>query len=401
VIRREILLKEGDVFSAGKVRRSVEKIYNLGFLDDVQVDVQQPRSPTEADIVFNVVEGKPGILSAGAGYSSVDNFVGTLQVQHINLFGRAQRLNLMWEFGDRKKNYEIGWTEPWIFGKPVSFGVDLFNTERQLPYGTDRNAYEESRKGFTVRLGPRLTDRLSLIHSYSYERVSKFNVKQIYVDEPDPARRILPGKTIISSLTNGLIYDTRDNVFDATRGTRNSASVQVAGGPLQGDINFYKPSVSSAIYFPTFWKFVLSFSGQGAYVKPFDVSKSSNIPESERFYIGGVDTVRGYRWGEIGEPAGNFWKLLFNAEYKFPIVQERNRTILQGAFFADVGGGWSGSEDIVMRVGKEPNNLRSGVGFGIRFKTPVFPIRLDWGYGLNHQPGEELSHFYFTIGNIF
>jgi outer membrane protein insertion porin family len=93
--------------------------------------------------------------------------------------------------------------------------------------------------------------------------------------------------------------------------------------------------------------------------------------------------------------------MVYNAEYKFPIVQENHRTILQGAFFADVGGSWAGNRDVNLGIGSRLNQMRSGVGFGVRFKTPVFPIRLDWGYGLNHLPGQPLSQFYFTIGNIF
>ena len=92
---------------------------------------------------------------------------------------------------------------------------------------------------------------------------------------------------------------------------------------------------------------------------------------------------------------------VLNIEYKFPIVQERKRTVLQGAFFFDAGGAWLKEKDITWEFGENENDLKAGVGFGIRFTTPVFPLRLDWGYGLNHKPGEELSQFYFTIGNVF
>ncbi|HOW27235.1 MAG TPA: outer membrane protein assembly factor BamA [Elusimicrobiota bacterium] len=399
VIRREILLQEGDVFSAGKVRRSVEKIYNLGFLDDVQVDVQQPRSPTQADIVFSVVEGHPGMLSAGAGFSSVDGLLGTFQIQHINLFGRAQRVNAMVEFGERKQNYEIGWTDPWFLGKRMSFGVDFFDTRRQRPFGTDSYAYTERRRGSSLRLGPRLTDRLSLAHTYSYEEIRVYDIDPSHVGNADPTLNITPSQDITSSITNAIIYDSRDNIFDATRGCRQSASVQLAGGPIGGNIHFYKPQVSSAVYLPTFWKFVLTVSGRIGWARHYAPSK--DVPLSERFVVGGVDTVRGYDYGEIGPADYGRVMGVFNAEYKFPIVQERNKTILQGAFFADAGGSWSRTKNVDLRIGSQPNQMRSGVGFGIRFTTPVFPIRLDWGYGLNHKPGEQISQFYFTIGSIF
>jgi outer membrane protein insertion porin family len=395
VIRREVLLKEGDIFSASRLRRSVERIYNLGFLEDVQVDLQQPRSPSKADLVFNVAEGKPGILSAGAGFSSVDGVLGTLQVQHINLFGRAHRLNLMWEFGQRKQNYEIGWTNPWFLGKPMSFGVDVFNTTRLLAYKNDLSGFRKGTKGFGLRLGPRLSEHLSLIHNYNYELVRIYDVDPFFADDP----ALKESEDVTSSLTNGIVHDTRDNVFDANRGMYNRLSVQVAGGPLQGDIDYYRPEAQSVLFIPTFWKFVFSLSARGGYIRPF--GDSQDVRVTDRFRVGGVDTVRGYDLDEIGPSDYGRVMMVFNAEYKFPIVQERNRTILQGAFFADVGGGWSRANQTTLRIGSRENEMRAGVGFGIRFKTPVFPIRLDWGYGLNHRPGEQVSQFYFTIGNIF
>jgi outer membrane protein insertion porin family len=176
-------------------------------------------------------------------------------------------------------------------------------------------------------------------------------------------------------------------------------TAQVAGGPFGGNVDFYKPEVSSVYFFPTFWKFVFSLAARGGWVKDYPPSKS--VPLSERFIMGGVDTVRGYDAGQIGPGDFGLYMAVFNAEYKFPIVQEHNKTILQGAFFADAGGAWTHRDDITLKIGSNPNYMRSGAGFGIRFKTPVFPIRLDWGYGFNHRPGEQLSQFYFTIGNMF
>ncbi|MHB9154777.1 MAG: outer membrane protein assembly factor BamA [Endomicrobiales bacterium] len=395
VIRREITLKEGDVFSAGKVRRSLEKIYNLGFIDAVEPEIQPTEKRDIMDLVLNVTEGKPGVLTAGAGYSSVDQLVGTLQVQHMNLFGRGQRLNLMWEFGARKQNYEIDWTEPWFLSKPMSLGLSAFNTERTFDYGNVLGAYVEGRQGGTVRIGPRLNDYLSLLFSYSYE-----DIRVSDIDVSISTSAIRPSHDITSSISSQVIWDTRDNVFDPSRGNRQSLSVQLAGGPLGGSINFVKPIVRSSWYFPTFWKFVLSLNGTVGLVENFN--PSADVPIYERFYVGGAETVRGYQYRtEIGPLEGGKLMSVFNAEYKFPIVQERKRSILQGAFFFDLGGSWRSANDINFSLGEGENNFRAGVGFGIRFTTPVFPLRLDWGYGLNHKPGEELSQFYFTIGNIF
>jgi len=428
VIEREVLLKGGDIFSASRLRRSVEKIYNLGFLEDVQVDVQQPRDPNLADLIFTVKEGKPGILSAGAGFSSVDRFVGSLQVQHTNLFGRAQRVDVSYEFGARRQNFDIGWTDPWFLGYRMSGGVDLFNTIRRRDFPGNRNAFREKRRGISTRLGPRLTDDLGLLFGYTIQTNQVFDVDQDIREDlfttfgvpREEARQRDSIEQIKSSFLSEMAYDTRDNRFDATHGSRNAMTVEVAGGPFGGDIHYYKPQVSSAWYFPTFWKFVLSVSGRAAWVNHF--SPSVNVPTSERFFLGGPDDVRGYDTNSIAprvvqtdETGHRFVRpipgrilTIFNVEYKFPIVQERNRTIFQGAFFLDVGGTWLATDDIVLTTGRSDRRMKAGVGFGFRFKTPVFPIRLDFAIPLNprstdntRQGDSKSLQPYFTIGNIF
>ena len=428
VIRREILLKKGDIFAAGRMRRSVEKIYNLGFLEDVQVDVQQPRDPNLADLIFAVREGKPGILSAGAGFSSVDRFVGSLQVQHTNLFGRAQRLNASYEFGARRQNFDIGWTDPWFLGYRMSGGVDLFNTVRRRDFPGNFESFREKRRGASLRLGPRLSDSLGLLFGYTLQTSEIFDVDDEIKEDLFPTFGVPKEdaletdsiRLVKSSFLNEIALDTRDNRFDATRGSRNAASVELAGGPFGGDIHYYKPQINSTWYFPTFWKFVLSVSGRVSWVNSF--SPSEDVPTSERFFLGGADTVRGYDTNsitprlfprsesgaeEVRRIPGRIMSL-FNVEYKFPIVQERNRTIFQGAFFLDVGGAWLRTEDIDFTTGTLDNRMKAGVGFGFRFKTPVFPIRLDFGYPLNpratdstRQGDSRSLEPYFTIGNIF
>jgi outer membrane protein insertion porin family len=428
VIKREVLLKPGDVFAAGRMRRSVERIYNLGFLEDVNVDVQQPRDPNLADLIFTVKEGKPGIFSVGAGFSSVDRFVGTLQLQHTNLFGLGQRADISYEFGARRQNLEVGWTDPWLFDYNMSGGIDLFNTVRVRDYPGFRSAFDEKRRGVGFRLGPRISEDSSLLFNYTVQRT------EIYGVEPSIKQDLFPTfgvpkelalqtdsvSQLKSSFLTELARDTRDNKFDATRGGKGSISLETAGGPFGGDINYYKPQLLGSYYIPTFWKFVFSASARLAYVNAFAPSK--DVPSSERFYLGGPDTVRGYDNNSIvarelftndqgvqavSQIPGRILSL-FNFEYKFPIVQEKNKTIFQGAFFLDVGGTWLRSSDIDFTTGALDNRMKAGVGFGFRFKTPVFPIRLDFGIPLTPRATDTTrqgdSHGiqpYFTIGNIF
>ncbi|MCG3203882.1 MAG: Outer membrane protein assembly factor BamA [Elusimicrobia bacterium] len=428
VIKREVLLKPGDVFAAGRMRRSVERIYNLGFLEDVNVDVQQPRDPNLADLIFSVKEGKPGVLSAGAGFSSVDRFVGTLSIQHTNLFGLAQRLNMSYEFGARRQNFDIGWTDPWFLGHNMSGGIDLFNTVRVRDYPGVRSSFREKRRGVGLRVGPRITDDVGLLFAYTLETTEIFDVdasikEDLFPTFGIPKENALETDSVTqlkSSLISEIVSDTRDNKFDATRGWRNAVSVETSGGPFGGEINYYKPQFTSSAFFPTFWKFVFSVSGRVAWVNSF--SPSIDVPSSERFFLGGPDTLRGYdnnsitprvlvdnEYGsqEYSQIPGRILTL-FNFEYKFPIVQERNKTIFQGAFFLDVGGTWLETGDIDFTTGRLDNRMKAGAGFGFRFKTPVFPIRLDFGIPLNprntdssRQGDSRGLQPYFTIGNVF
>jgi outer membrane protein insertion porin family len=415
VIRREIKLKEGDPFSSVLARKSVERLYNLGFLDNVDVDVQQPASPTKADVIFTVTEGKPGVLSAGAGYSSVDGLIGTLQVQHINFLGRGQRVNVQWQFGSRTNSFDVGWTEPWFMGKPMTLGLNIFNVTRTLQLNTVRDAYKTHDLGGSITAGPRFSDIYSLLFSYSYALRRRFDVfndpgnptqtdsirSQVLGPESIADRSINEVRKRTSNFGQQLIRDTRDNQFDPTRGMRTSLAVTEGGLAPAGTIKFWKPSIDQSVHFPTFWKFVLSFHGNLAMVKPYGGDARDDIVD-ELFHIGGADTVRGYDLGRVGSIDGGEIAHVYNVEYKFPIApDERGKTLLQGVFFYDIGGSWNKMRQVNYQTGSGRDGLKQGVGFGIRFKTPVFPLRLDWGHALNAAPGEAQSQFYFTVGSLF
>jgi len=385
VIKREFLVKEGSPFNVKKIRRTQEQLYNLGFFSDVVIDISETNDPYKADLICGVTEQRTGILTMGAGYSSQEGLIGTFQITQANLFGRGQRLDLMLEFGKKKTNYQLGFTEPWFLGKHVLFGIDIYDTDRNRDY------YKEARTGGDIRVGPHLTDILSLYFTYTYERVRVYDALPEYKHEE--------GRQNSSSFTTYLVRDSRDNIFDASRGSRNSISFEVSGGILGGDTNFVKTALSSSWYFPTFWRFVLALQLRYAIASSF--RPSAGVPIYERFYVGGADTVRGYDYrGEIGPDDGGVIMFVSNLEYKFPIVMEKGRTVLQGAVFLDMGGSWR-KRDVNFTIGTGDDQLKVGIGAGVRFKTPIFPVRLDWGYGLNHKPGEDKSQWYFTIGQPF
>ena len=273
VIKREIVVKPGDRFSAARVRKSREKIMNLGFMDEVDVDLQaSPTDPDKVDLTFDVAEGKPGVLTAGAAYSSIDGLIGTLSLQHLNLFGRAQKASLQWSFGKRVQDYSASWTTPWVGGHPTSLGFDVYNTRRVNPFDTSMAAYVEKRTGGAIRVGPRFEeDRYQLNLTYSIARISIQNVEEQF------RGTLGEGTSIQSSFSAEIARDTRDSIWDPARGTRLSLGGQVSGGPFMGNIHYFKPFTAGQAHHTLFtvedWPFVLSLYERAGYVTQFSATK--------------------------------------------------------------------------------------------------------------------------------
>ena len=407
VFTRELAIHPGDLYDSAKIRRSQTKIMNLGFINDVQIDLQPTADPQKVDLDFNVVEGRPGMFTAGLAMSSMDGLYGELSVNHMNLFGRAQRLSLRTLFGKEILDYTISWTTPWIYDKPTSLGVDLFNTRRYRSFSTDNQAYTEKRIGGRVKVGPRFNDDIyQLSLGYSLENVHIYDVDAQYQCQPgqDPATCIAEGKTDLSTFSVDFAIDTRDNMWDPTTGWRNSLGLAIAGGPIGGDLDLWYANARSIFNYTVLnlggnYPVVFVLSNKFGSVKSY--GRTHEVPPYEKFFLGGADTIRGYeRAGEVGPEYGGNLYYVMNAELRFPLAREGRRNMAQFAFFFDLGNSWNHFDDLKFSLGPEEEQFKAGVGVGLRFTTPSLPIRIDWGYGLNHRPGEDRSHFYFNISNM-
>lgn len=407
VFTRELSIHPGDLYDNEKIKRSQTKILNLGFINDVQVDLQPTADPQKVDLGFNVVEGRPGMFTAGLAMSSMDGLYGELSINHMNLFGRAQRLSLRTLFGKEILDYTVSWSTPWIYDKPTSLGVDLFNTRRYRSFSTENQAYTEKRIGGRVKVGPRFNDDIyQLSFGYSFENIDIYDIDELFIckEGQDPSTCIAKGTTNMSTVSADFAIDTRDNIWDPTRGWRNSIGLALAGGPVGGDLDLWYLNARS-IFNYTVWNvggnypivFVLSnkFGSVQAY------GRTSEVPPYEKFFLGGADTIRGYeRAGEIGPEYGGDMYYVMNAELRFPLAREGRRNMAQFAFFFDLGNSWNKFNDLDFSLGPDENQFKAGVGVGLRFTTPSLPIRIDWGYGLNHRSNEDRSHFYFNISNM-
>lgn len=407
VFTRELSIHPGDLYDAAKIRRSQTKIMNLGFINDVQVDLQPTADPQKVDLGFNVVEGRPGMFQAGLAMSSMDGLYGEVSVNHLNFLNRAQRLSLRTMFGKEILDYTVSWYTPWIYEKPTSLGVDAFNTRRYRSFVTENQAYTEKRIGGRVKVGPRFNDDIyQLSFGYSFENVDIYDIDPNYMYAPDkkPGEYIEKGKTNISTFSADAAIDTRDNMWDPTRGWRNSLGVALAGGPIGGDLDLWYFNARSIFNHTVLnvggnYPIVFVLSNKFGSVQPY--GRTKYVPPYEKFFLGGADTVRGYeRAGEIGPVYGGDMYYVMNAELRFPIAREGRRNMAQFAFFFDMGNSWDHFDDIDFSLGPNEHQFKAGVGVGLRFTTPALPIRIDWGYGLNHAKGQDKSHFYFNMSNM-
>jgi outer membrane protein insertion porin family len=404
IVRRELRIYPGDKFSGEKIKRSKERIYNLGFFENVAFDTEPTENPEVQNLIVSVKETKTGEFSFGGGYSSIDYLIGFVEVSQRNFdilnfpgfTGGGQSLIIKAEFGYTRQNYNIGWLDPWIFGLPYSAGFDLYRISHNQR-GNVGYAYDETRTGFDLKVGKEITDHLKAGLLYRLEQVEISNM----VSNASPDMRAEVGTNMISSLTLDLSYDRRDNIFNPGKGYLLAGAITDAGGIFFGDKNFVKGTGTAAYYHTFFEKVVLELKGRAGFADAY--GDSGSVPIYERFFAGGANTIRGYKERRVGprdsgsnEPVGGDAILVGNVEVTFPIYEK----MLKGAVFYDIGNVWRGPGDILS--GDSASSYKSGAGIGIRVKTPIGPVKVDWGYPLNsNYEDDRTGEFYFSMSRGF
>ena len=400
VVRRELRLYPGDRFDGEKLRRSKERLRNLGYFEDISYDIEDTALPDKKDLVVQVQEAKTGSFSFGGGYSTVDQLVGFVEIQQRNFdvtnwptfTGGGQRLSLRAETGSTRNNMRLSFTEPWLFDYPVSAGFDFYHTEidRERDIG---QSYDEKRVGGNVRLGKQFSEYISGQVLYRREEVTIDNF------DTDVSADLLAeeGKNTISSLGFTLIRDSRDSVFAPTKGLYLSGTVDWAGSVLGGDRDFMRFLGQGSYYIPLFLNSVLDMTVRTGVADAY--GDSDKVPIFERFYAGGARTIRGYDERQVGpldsvtdDPIGGESMLVGNIEYTIPLID-----YVKMALFVDGGNVWAGIDDYAS------GGFVYGTGVGLRIKTPIGPMNLDYGYPLSDEPGEEerTGKFYFSVSRGF
>lgn len=385
VIRREIRVNEQELVNTTLLRRSFQRVNNLNFFESVDIAPERV-GPEEVDLQIRVKEKSTGSLSVGGGYSSVDRVVGLAEITQGNLFGRGQLLRARVEVGKRRNTYSLTFREPYLLDYPVSGTVNLFNQRR------DFNSYKERRVGGSIILGKSFTEYVSGSLSYTRETLTVFDLSS-----SAPARiQSQAGQSVTSSMGATVARDTRDFIFDPKEGSRVALSGEYAGTFLGGDNDFVKGILDLSRYFSLPLDLVLSLHGRLGYATGI---AGSELPIGERFFVGGINTVRGFNFGRAGpvdpltnEIVGGNKELITNTELLIPLVPEAK---IKGVLFFDAGKAFDDNERI------RTDELRLGGGFGLRWVSPIGPLRLEWGYNLNRREGERASNLEFTIGTLF
>ncbi|MDY4746989.1 BamA/TamA family outer membrane protein [Veillonella caviae] len=401
VITREFVQKKGKPFNKFLVRRSVERVYNLGFFDDVNVRMLPGNeNPNNVIIEVDVLEHKTGTITLGAGYSKSDGLVGIIEFGEENFRGTGDKFKVHWEIGgkDNYKNYQVSYLKPWIDSKGTSLGFSYFNREDEYTdyneNGSEVAEYNKKSRGFNISFGRQTgeytRDYLTLesrkdeykwddddSSGYRYDRNAGAgnrwdNGSYNFADDNYVENNF--GR--INSATWQKVYDSRDNIYEPTRGRRISYTAQWAGHGLGGDFDFYKFTAETRMYKKIGAKNVLAFRARAGFIQ-------GDAPYSQLFTLGGADSLRGY---EDDQFRG---KKMYNAtlEFRFPLVKK-----VTGVLFADIGDAWD-APNVTWYDSKKSFNY--GVGAGVRVTTPIGPVKLDYGVG------KDENKFHFSFGTQF
>jgi outer membrane protein insertion porin family len=420
VIRRELVISEGDRYNARKLALSKRRVLQLGFFKEVKLTTRKGSSPDHIVVTIKVAERPTGTFQVGAGFSSVENFIAQAQISQNNLFGRGQTLSLQAQMSSLRQIFILRFVEPYFLDSKWTFAFTLYNSL------TNYESFNRNATGGTLTWGYPITHDLRAYLTYKAETVS-VDTGGSNVLLSGSSRLVIPSTAVIANLFNDgvtssvratLSWDTRDNRLFPTKGFYQNFSVEFASPYLGSQNVFNRYRAFSRWYYPLYKKdIVLKLNAEIGMIAS---SQAEGVPIFERFFVGGIYSVRGFRPRSLGPtvkvptspdpgaklfefPKGGNKELVFNLELEFNIFAKVG---IKGVLFFDAGNAFDDSENFTVYpdlAGWRENKplLRTAWGFGLRWFSPIGPLRFEWGLPLVRQPGEERIVFEFTIGNMF
>ncbi|MEF8941433.1 MAG: outer membrane protein assembly factor BamA [Desulfohalobiaceae bacterium] len=385
IIRRNLAISGGDLFDSDKISRSKQNLQRLDYFKSVEIDTIPGREPGEMDLQVQVQDKPTGSFSLGAGYSTVNKLFFTGKVQERNFLGRGYNLSFQGSFSSTQTQYQVSFWNPRLYDSSLGLGFDAYNSRREY------DDYKLERTGGKAKFAYTIGDHTRLFWNYNLEEYRVYDIDSTASD----AIQDIDGTNWSSAANVSAVRDTTNRRLYPTRGSKNTLTVEYSGGPLGGDDNFVKPSYELTMYQSLVADFV--FSWHGKYAHLFE-NTSEPVPDFERFYLGGINTVRGYDYQDIaseddaGKKVGGYKQFYTNTEISYPLIKDMG---LQFLVFFDAGNVWNKDEH-------PDDNLYKSVGAGIRWNSPMGPLRLEYGYPLDKIEGErQEGQFEFSVGQAF
>lgn len=398
VIRRELAIAPGDVYDSVSVKASKGRLENLGYFEKVDIAPQETRIKDRKNVLITVQEKRTGSISFGAGFSSVDSLVGFIELSQGNFdiakwpgfTGGGQKFRTRIQYGLKRRDFVLSFTEPWFLDQRIAVGFDLF--ARESSYLS--TLYNERRIGGAIRAARALNDYWTASLRYQLENIDMFDFSSS--SSPELLRE--RGGRSKSSLTAMLSYDTRDNVFLTRKGEKIDFTAELAGGPvLMGETNIYRFQVDAQKFWSLPYDLILSFNLSTGVVNNYD--KSLFVPIYDRFFIGGSRSIRGFDNRDVGprdsnnEPIGGRTFGFVNLELTAPIIDR-----VRGAVFLDAGF----VDERFAHYGDMFDTFNASVGFGLRLNLPIGPLRFDFGIPLRSDKfNDSGGKFHFDVGYQF
>lgn len=387
VIRREIAVQEGGVFDSKALRTSSEALQRLEFFEEVNIHPEPSLDPNRMSVLVDVKEKNTGQFSVGMGYSSVDSLMFMSEIAENNFLGRGYRTSLSANISGKTTQFNFSFTDPHLRDSQLSWGFDLYNMKHEY------DDYTKKSNGGSLRLGYPVWEKWKAFGAYIYEDTTLSDLSLYALADPLIMQSL--DINITSAMRFALVRDTRDRPTNPSKGSQNQVSVKYAGGIFGGDAEFTKLEASSGWFFPLPWTTVFHIKGSAGQVWENETGK---LPVYERFYLGGMNSIRGFQYGKVspmdknGVRFGGDKMWYSNIEYIFPLMKEAG---LNGVLFFDIGKNMA--EDVDWSV----DDTSKGAGVEVRWISPMGPLRLVWGYNLDPKNDEDHSVWDFSIGGGF